>query len=158
MRHLNALTHVSLFCAGQQSQQPQDYTKAWEEYYKKQGEWSRLCIDFNVCSLATAVYHEVEVKVAHWGSNVQVNLSTQMNEVNVVVDGRLRSSSSSLTLSRCSPSRPTEKQKVSDLPPRDRWWVRSPSYICLKRNTWYLNYTLFDQCSLEIIHVEGKRV
>lgn len=26
--------------AGQQSQQPQDYTKAWEEYYKKQGECS----------------------------------------------------------------------------------------------------------------------
>lgn len=23
---------------GQQSQQPQDYTKAWEEYYKKQGQ------------------------------------------------------------------------------------------------------------------------
>lgn len=23
---------------GQQTQQPQDYTKAWEEYYKKQGQ------------------------------------------------------------------------------------------------------------------------
>lgn len=29
---------VSLRSAGQQGQQPQDYTKAWEEYYKKQGK------------------------------------------------------------------------------------------------------------------------
>uniref|UniRef100_A0A665XBH2 Far upstream element (FUSE) binding protein 1 n=1 Tax=Echeneis naucrates TaxID=173247 RepID=A0A665XBH2_ECHNA len=34
--HLNALTHAFPLFAGQQSQQPQDYTKAWEEYYKKQ--------------------------------------------------------------------------------------------------------------------------
>lgn len=34
---LNALTRFSLCFAGQQNQQPQDYTKAWEEYYKKQG-------------------------------------------------------------------------------------------------------------------------
>lgn len=32
------------FCrrSGQQGQQPQDYTKAWEEYYKKQGEILQL--------------------------------------------------------------------------------------------------------------------
>lgn len=37
---MDALTHYSLVFAGQQSQQPQDYTKAWEEYYKKQGWYS----------------------------------------------------------------------------------------------------------------------
>lgn len=33
-------TRLAFCFAGQQSQQPQDYTKAWEEYYKKQGVYS----------------------------------------------------------------------------------------------------------------------
>lgn len=40
---LGMLWHIflrRLLLAGQQNQQPQDYTKAWEEYYKKQGWYS----------------------------------------------------------------------------------------------------------------------